>query len=159
MEVVRKFFYGSLVPAWLALADAVGGFIEEAAFRVALAFDVLTGRKPRRVERRWWNRATETPVLVDVFDWTDERLIFSVLVWPVLEVPPERAAHAQQERAEQVIRVLHAGAAELAWSTRYEADYGLRWDPDRQVWVATDGFAYDGAGLYEYSWQGEGGTT
>jgi hypothetical protein len=40
------------------------------------------------------------------------------------------------------MRVLHAGAAELAWSTRYEMDYGLRWDPEREVWEATDGFAY-----------------
>ena len=56
--------------------------------------------------------------------------------------PPEKAAYAQQERAKQVMRVLHAGAAEMAWSTRYEVDYGLRWDLDRQVWAATDGFAY-----------------
>jgi hypothetical protein len=64
-----------------SFAESVGGFIEEAAFRLVLAFGVLTGRMPRQVERRWWNRAVETPVLVDVFDWTDDRLIFSVLVW------------------------------------------------------------------------------
>ena len=34
---------------------------------------------------------------------------------------------------------------------RSEADYGLRWDPDRQVWVGEDGFAYDGERLYAYS--------
>ncbi len=58
------------------------------------------------------------------------------------EVSPERAASAQQERTKQVMRVIHAGAAEMAWSTRYEVDYGLRWDPEREVWTATDGFAY-----------------
>ncbi len=123
-------------------ADGVGDFIEEAAFRTSLAWAVLRGRSPKPLEKRWWNRATETPVLIDVYDWTDERHIFSVLVWPALESAPERAAHAQQERARQVIRVLHAGAAEMAWSTRYEVDYGLRWDHEREVWAADDGFAY-----------------
>jgi hypothetical protein len=127
---------------WYAFANCLGDFIEEAAFRVVLAWAVLRGKAPKPAERRWWNRATETPVLIDVYDWTDERHIFSVLVWPSLEVSPEKAAHVQQGRAEQVMRVLHAGAAEMAWSTRYEVDYGLRWDSDRQVWAATDGFAY-----------------
>jgi hypothetical protein len=132
---------------WLTFADAVGGFIEEATARIGLAWAVLRGKSPKPVEKRWWNRATETPVLIDVFDWTDERHICSVLVWPSLEVPPEKAAHVQQGRAEQVMRVLHAGAAEMAWSTRYEVDYGLRWDHERQVWTGEDGFAYDGAGF------------
>jgi hypothetical protein len=127
---------------WYAFADVVGGFIEEAAFRVMLAWAVLRGTSPKPIEKRWWNRATETPILIDVYDWTDERLLYSVLIWPTLEVPPEKAAYAQRERAKQVMRVLHAGAAEMAWSTRYEVDYGLRWDHERQVWVATDGFAY-----------------
>jgi hypothetical protein len=132
----------ALVRAWLWLADVVGGFIEEAAFRTSLAWAVLRGKAPKPLEKRWWNRATEAPVLIEVWDWTDERHIYSVLVWPSLEVPLEKAAYAQQERAKQVIRVLHAGAAEMAWSTRFEVDYGLRWDHERQVWVATDGFAY-----------------
>lgn len=80
MEVVTRL--------WLAFAGAVGSFLDEAAFRLVLAFDVIAGRKPRRVERRWWNRATEAPVLVDVFDWTDDRLLFSVFVWPSLESLP-----------------------------------------------------------------------
>jgi hypothetical protein len=71
----------------------------------------------------------------------------TIMVWTDLEVPPERAAHAQEARAKQVIRVLHAGAAEIAWSTRYEVDYGLRWDADREVWVAADGFTFDGSAL------------
>ncbi len=127
---------------WLACADAVGGFIEEAASRAVLAWAVLWGKSPKPVEKRWWNRATETPVLVDVYDWTNDRHIFSILVWPALEVPPERAHRAQEERAKLVRQVIARGAAELMWSTRYEVDYGLRWDPDREVWAATDGFAY-----------------
>ena len=130
---------------WYAFANAVGAFLEEAAFRVSLAWAVLRGRAPRPVEKRWWNRAVERPVLIDVYDWTDERHIFSVLVWPALEVPPEKAHRVQQQRAKEVIRVLHAGAAELAWSTQYVVDYGLEWDHERQVWSAEDGFAFDGA--------------
>jgi len=109
---------------------------------LSLAWAVLRGKSPKPVEKRWWNRATETPVLIDVYDWTDERRIFSCLVWPCLEALPEKAAHAQEARVKQVIRVLHAGAAEMAWSMRYEVDYGLRWDPDREVWATSDGFSY-----------------
>jgi hypothetical protein len=127
---------------WIAFANALGGLIEEAAFRVVLAFKVIMGKVPQRVEKRWWNRSLETPILIDCYDWTNERHIFSVLVWPCLEAPPERAAISQEELMELVREVLHRGAAEMAWSTRYETDYGLRWNPDRQVWVATDGFAY-----------------
>ena len=129
---------------WYAFADAVGAFIEEAAFRASLMWAVARGKSPRPVEKRWCNRATEAPVLVDVYDWTNDRHIFSVLVWPALEIPPsEGGAHrAQEERAKLVRQVIARGAAELTWSTRYEVDYGLRWDQDRQVWVATDGFAY-----------------
>ena len=74
MEVVSRW--------WLAFAGAVGAFLEEAAFHVAIAFDVLVGRIPRQEEKRWWNRTRETPVLVDVFDWTDDstkRLLISFL--------------------------------------------------------------------------------
>ncbi len=136
---------------WYAFADAAGGFIEEAAFRVVLAWAVLRGKSPKPVEKRWWNRAAETPVLIDCHSWVDERHIFSVLVWPVLESEPERASYAQEERVELVREVLHRGAAEMAITTRYETDYGLWWDPDRQVWVATDGFAFDGTSVKERS--------
>jgi hypothetical protein len=140
---------------WHAFANVVGTFIEEAALRVVLAWAVLRGKSPMPVEKRWWNRATETPVLIDVYDWTNERHIFSILVWPTLEVPPERAAHAQQERVRTVQQVIAKGASELMWSTRYEVDYGLRWDHERQVWVVTDRFAFDGERLYDY-FRGEG---
>src|SRR5215211_2779506 len=131
---------------WYAFANTVGAFLEEAAFRTSLAWAVLWGKAPKPVERRWWNHSIERPVLIDVYDWTNERHIFSVLVWPSLEVPPgHKAARAQQERAKQVMRVIHAGAAEMVWSTRCEVDYGLEWNHERQVWTASDGFAFDGA--------------
>ena len=47
--------------------------------------------------------------------------------------------------------MLHAGATEMAWSTRYDVDDGLTWDAKREVWVGSDGFAYDGERLFAYS--------
>jgi hypothetical protein len=85
--MLRGGYHDWVVPAWQTFAWALGDFFEEAAFRLVLAFDVIVGRTPRQVERRWWNRAVETPILIDVLDWTDDRLIFSVLVWPSLESP------------------------------------------------------------------------
>jgi len=125
----------------------VGACIEEGAARIALAWAVLRGKSPKPIERRWWNRATETPILVDVLDWTNERHIFSILIWPVLEVAPEKASYAHRERAKLVRHVIAKGASEMMWSTRFETDYGLRWDHERQVWTAEDGFAYDGSGF------------
>jgi hypothetical protein len=136
---------------WSAFANAIGGFLDEAAFRLALAFDVIVGRMPRQVERRWWNRAVETPALIDVFDWTEDRLIFSVLVWPTLESSPHDAGYAHQRRIDEVKEAIVRGAAEKAWSTRFETDYGLRWDNDRQVWTGSDGHAFDGLRLHDFS--------
>jgi len=42
----------------------------------------------------------------------------------------------------------------LAWSTRFETDYGLRWDHERGVWADSEGHAYDGERLYGYSRSG-----
>ena len=134
MEVVVRY--------WYALVNAVGGFIEEAAFRVVLAFKVLSGRVPLRTERRSWSKVVEAPVLVDVYDWTNDRRIFSVLVWPPLEVEPPEAYSRHEERVEEVIAAIARGAADRAWCTRWEVDRGLRWDHKRQVWVAEDNFAY-----------------
>jgi hypothetical protein len=128
---------------WLAFADAVGGFVEELIFRVALAFDVLVGRVPQRTDKRAWIRSVETPVLVDVYDWTDDRRIFSVLVWPPLEAPADEAFDCHDERVSRVLEVIARGASEMAFSTRWEVDYGLRWNHKRQVWTAQDGFAYE----------------
>jgi hypothetical protein len=99
---------------------------------------------------RWWNRALEPPVLIDAFDWTDQRLLFSVLVWPPLEGPPHASYQGQRERTRQVLEVLHAGAADVGWSTLYEVDDGLRWDA-REVWTGSDGFAHDGQKFLAYS--------
>jgi hypothetical protein len=145
MEVVKRFWYGRVVPTWLVCADAVGTFTEEAAFRTSLAWAVLRGKSPKPIEKRWWNRATETPVLVNVYDWTDKRLIFSVLVWPPLESAPESADHDMRERTEQVLDAIARGASQRMWSTCWELDYGLRWDHNRECWVDGDGHRYDGS--------------
>ena len=132
-----------LVSLWHALAEAVGSFLDEAAFRLVLAFDVLMGRLPRHVEKRWWNRGLETPVLIDVCDWTTQRRLFSVLVWPSLESPPDEAASHHRQRVDAVKSVIARGGADMAWCVHFETDYSLRWDSERKVWVAQDGFAYD----------------
>jgi hypothetical protein len=132
---------------WSAFVNAVGGFIEEATFRVVLAFKVLAGRVPLRTEKRSWSKVVEAPVLVDLYDWTSDRRIASVLVWPPLEAESSEAFEAHEQRVEEVIAAISRGAADRAWCTRWEVDYGLRWDHERQVWTAADGFAYDGAEL------------
>jgi hypothetical protein len=134
VEVIRRL--------WLAFAEAVGDFIEEAAFRLELCYRVLAGKLPLRAERRWWNRSIETPVSVDVRDWTDDRLIFTDLVWPALEAPADEALEHHDERVKDVLRVISDGAADKVWSMRYEIDDNLRWDHERQVWAGGDGFAY-----------------
>jgi hypothetical protein len=133
----------TLATWWLRLADAVGGFMEELIFRLILAFKVLAGRVPLRTERRNWSKVVEAPILVDLYDWTNERRIASVLVWPPLEVePPPEAYSVHEERVEGLISAIARGAADRRWCTRWEVDHGLRWDKERQVWVARDGFAY-----------------
>ena len=116
--MVARFWRGRIAPVLEALAAAVAAFVAESRFRISLAFDVLAGRTPMVRPRRWWNRNTEPPTLIDVHDWTNDRLIFSVLVWPPLEERPETKARDHHERVHQVIRVLHEGATEMAWSKR-----------------------------------------
>ncbi len=137
MEVVKRY--------WRAFALAVGDFLEEAAFRVVLASCVIAGRMPRQVEKRRWNRALETPVLIDVYDWLEERRIFSVLVWPSLESSAHDANYVRHQRVDEVKKAIAKGATEKAWATLFETDYGLKWDSEREVWTASDGFAYDGS--------------
>ena len=50
-----------------------------------------------------------------------------------------------------MLEVLYAGASDMNWSTRYDVDGVLRWDPKREVWVGPDGFAFDGERLRDYS--------
>jgi hypothetical protein len=151
---VRGFYHHHVVPLLLRAWEGFAAVIEELVFRVELTFAVLSGRLPLRAERRWWNRATETPVLVDVYDWTDERLIFSVLVWPSLESQTQDAPYDHRERVGAVLEAIASGSADRAWSVRWEIDFGLRWDAARQVWVGEDGFAYDGAHLFDYARDG-----
>jgi len=129
---------------WYSFATAVADLLDEAAFRVVLAARILAGRVPLETEKRFWNRSLETPVLVDVVSWVDDRRIASVVIWPPLESDKETAAADHYERAQQFKWVLAKGASELAWSTRFETDFGLRWDHARKVWSTSDGFSYDG---------------
>ncbi len=66
----------------------------------------------------------------------------------------EGAEREHRERVHQVLEVLHAGAAGMAWSTRYDVEDGLTWDAGRGVWVASVGFAFDGERLHDYSRNG-----
>jgi hypothetical protein len=109
-----------------------------------LAYNVTTGRVPLQSEKRWHNRSAETPVLIDVLDWTNDRRICSVLVWPSLESEPQAAELDHFERVQQVKQVLAKGATEQALSTRFDVDWGLSWSHERKCWVAQDGYAYDG---------------
>jgi hypothetical protein len=123
----------------------LASFFDEAEFRLLLSWDVMRGNVPLRTEKRWHNRSLETPVLIDVYDWTDDRRIFSVLVWPSLESQPDVAELAHFERVVQVKQVLAKGATEQALTTLFETDWDLKWDHERRCWITQDGFAYDGA--------------
>jgi hypothetical protein len=149
VEVTKRLWHrlaATLVQAWVTFARVVGAFLDECAFRVVLAFRVLFGLVPLEVERRPWDRAIETPALLDVFDWTDGRLIFSVLIWPPLEASASSGAadDAFYERISDVKQVIYAGAQDRALSTFVETTYGLRWDPGRVCWVDRDRHGYDG---------------
>jgi hypothetical protein len=144
LEVVRRYWRERIVPLWWALATATADFFDELGFRCSLAFRVITGRVPIGIEERFWIRSVETPAMITVRDWTNNRRIFSVLVWPVLEADRELAPQENLERLQQVKQVLAKGASDMALTTSFETDYGLTWDHDRKVWIATDGFAYDG---------------
>jgi hypothetical protein len=133
---------------WQRFAFWFGDLLEEAAFRVVLAVKVLFGRVPLRTEKRSWSKVIEAPVLVDCYDWTNDRRIFSVLVWPPLEAEPSEAYEAHEERVEEVISAISRGAADKAWCSRWEVDRGLRWDHAREVWVSEDGFSFDGSSAW-----------
>ena len=144
MEVVRRW--------WWTFALGLGALLEEACFRLVLAAEVLIGRVPRPAERRWWNRAAEVPTLIDVHDWTSDRLLFSVLVWPPLESDAATAERDHRQRVEEVLDAIGRGASEKMWSTYWQVSE-LAWDHKRECWVDGDGHAYDGSRLCEYSRQ------
>ena len=87
-------------------------------------------------------------------DYPPEASLEAVLVWPSLESSPQDAPHDHRERVGAILEAIAGGAADRAWSVRWEIDGGLWWDHERQVWVAEDGFAYDGSRLFDYSRQG-----
>ena len=60
-----------------------------------------------------------------------------------LESDPTTAERDHRQRVEEVLDAIGRGAAEKMWSVQWQLDYGLRWDHERQVWVAGDGFAYE----------------
>jgi hypothetical protein len=143
VEVIKSFWL-NVKALTLRGARAVGAFLDECAFRITLAFRVIFGLVPVEQERRPWDRAIETPALLDVYDWTNGRLIFSVLVWPPLESEISESDDAFYERIQEVKQVVYAGAQDKALTTFIETTYGLRWDPGRVCWVDRDGHGYDG---------------
>jgi hypothetical protein len=143
--LVARFWRGRVAPALEAFAAAVAAFAGQVWFRISLAFDVLAGRMPRRTDKRPWVRSVEAPILADVRDWTTDRLIFSVLVWPPLEADGRDACRIHRGRAEEVMGPFARGPADKAWSTYWEVDHGLLWVHEREVWVDGDGHAYDGS--------------
>jgi len=62
-----------------------------------------------------------------------ERLLFSVLVWPSLESEEGKARVDHYERVELVKRTILRGASEMAWSMELEVDHALVFDPERGV--------------------------
>ena len=50
-----------------------------------------------------------------------------------------------------VLAAISKGAAEKAWSMRYDKDDYLLWGHERQVWAGEDGYAYDDARFFAYS--------
>ena len=85
------------------VANRLGDFLDEAAFRCAIAWRVLIGKLPLEEERREWDRGREVPILMEVTDWQDNRILFSILVWPtggnsLLEAHQDHAKRAEQVR-------------------------------------------------------------
>jgi hypothetical protein len=64
---------------------------------------------------------------------------------------PAEEIWMESERRYDARRRAENGAA---WSTRYDVEDGLRWDAERSVWTASDGFAFDGSRLHDYSRNG-----
>jgi hypothetical protein len=138
---------------WHTFANALVSFLEEAAFRIELVWAVILGRVPIERERRLWNRSVESPILVDAYDFTDSRLLFSLLVWPSLESPAHRARRDQEARLREIKESFGNVCTDRAWSVLFQTQY-LEWDSDREAWVSDDGHAYDGARLRDFARSG-----
>jgi hypothetical protein len=107
---------------------------------------VLRGHLPRTIEHRSWKPEREAPIVVNVYDWTTYTLLFSVMIWPPVDVTantPEKAENYKLQRAEGVMAAITRGAAGMSWSLLYETEERLSWDKRRAVWVTHDGVAYE----------------
>src|SRR3712207_7540533 len=60
-------------------------------------------RRPPRSTLFPYTTLFRSPVLIDCYSWTDDRLIFSVLVWPSLESSAAEADYVYQQRVREVI--------------------------------------------------------
>jgi hypothetical protein len=130
-------------------AEWLGQVLDEAAFRLFLSWRVLSGRLPQTIEHRAWKPERESPVVVNVYDWTTYTLLFSVMIWPPLDVEAttlEKAENYKLQRAEDVMRAISKGAGQMRWSLLYEREERLSWDRRRAVWVTGDGHAYEYVG-------------
>jgi hypothetical protein len=90
--------------------------------------------------------------VVNVYDWTTYTLLFSVMIWPPLDVEAntlEKAEFYKGQRAEDVMRTISKGAGQMKWSLLYEREERLVWDRRRAVWVCQEnpGAAYDHPGV------------
>jgi len=131
---------------WLTFADWLGAFLDEAAFRTLICWRVLSGQLPQGIAHRSWKPEREAPVVVNVYDWTTYTLLFSVLIWPPVDVAAntlEKAEFYKGQRAEDVMAAITRGAGQMKWSLLYEREERLQWDRRRAVWVTQDGHAFD----------------
>jgi hypothetical protein len=104
-----------------AFAEAVGSFLDVAAARLTLAFYVLMGWSPPSTDSgRFWNRAIEVPVIVHIKQWSDQRILYSILVWPATEYPEEDAREGHQHRVDAIKEAVAKGASEKMWSVQFE---------------------------------------
>jgi hypothetical protein len=84
--------------------------------------------------------------VVNVFDWVSGVLLFTIFIWPPVDVEadtPEKAEYYKLLRAEDVMAAITRGAGQMKWSLLYEREERLQWDRRRQVWVTQDGHAFD----------------
>ena len=129
---------------WHACANAVANFLDEVAFRVGLACRVIVGAVPVEVEKRPWVRSVNKPVLVDGCDWTTNRVLFSIVVYPpVDELDLSKAEAAHYRRVNQIKEIVARGAGDLRFSLYLETEWDMEWDYERVVWIDRDGYAYD----------------
>ena len=150
MEVAKR-IWERLGLAVSGALDAFEDFMDEVSFRAGLAYRILRGRVPLQSEKRPWIRSVEAPTLCDVYSWIDDRLLFSILVWPSLESDRDNALLDQRERVEEVLGAFAEGAKEKMWSTYWEVEPNLKWDNSREVWTDYQGHAYDGRRMYAYA--------